>query len=248
MFWGWMRSTWGFGQLLLMGAFVLSAGLLQELQGPAVTSSPLLTELKAIETEVKAAPKVVIRLPAPVPLPTADPTSLMAKANQMSNIGDFLKLKIGKQAQKLIISMQSDEFAQGNPFYSLNNVYPVAMILDYGVKSFQRDAYRSHHFLGGMGYDVVKYQIEHSDGRFSYILAYKEKTGPDQIAIGQRDSRPTFSLFLVPQDQEHVFLNLYQDGKSVQNEVLVRDLAIRQVKAKIIEATPLLTARDPDAE
>jgi hypothetical protein len=259
---GWIKELGRFGQLGLAGAFVLSAALISEMQGPRINpATALLTELKTIQPAVAASTAVKAnatpssadssgrtqKVYGPAEAPDTHAGEILNHAREMSSINDFLKLPLGKQASQLVRDMQSDEFAQGNPFYLLNNVYPMAMILEYGVKVYRRDVYRSHQFLGGAGYDVVRYQIEHPDGRTSHILAYKEKTGPNQIVIGRGDARPTFSLFLVPQDQDNVFVNLYQDGQPVQNEIVESRLAVRQVAAKLGGATPLLSAREPDA-
>ncbi len=232
-----LHDIWKFGQIILAGAFVVAAGLAQEFKRENLPASPLIEELKVIQAKVARGSAAKLGDAASIP-------GFMEKAKDAASISDLLKLNLQKPAQELINSMQDDEFDRGNPFYSLNNVYPVALIIDQGVKRFRRDAYRSSHFLGGLGYDVVKYEIEHANGARSYILAYKEKTGPNQIAIGHSDARPTFSLFVVPQDEAQVFLSLYQDGRPVQNELVDRDLGLRQVTTKVDQSTPLMTARD----
>lgn len=222
-----------FSHIALAGAFVLVAGLIHETQSRP-TVPPLIQELKAIETKVAKAP-------AGVKAPSAH---FLEQAKSAATISDLRKIPMPKAALKLIDAMETDEFDQGNPFLALNSIYPLALILDHGVVGFRRDAYRSSHFLGGAGYDIVKYEIDHGGGHRSYILAYKEKTGPDQIAIGHGDARPTFSLFVVPQQDDQVFLSLYQDGRPVQNDVVGRDLGLRRVTSRIDQSTPLMTARD----
>lgn len=226
---------WRFGQIALAGAFVIAAGLIHEIQSRP-SASPIIQELKAIEKKVAKAP--------PVRPPDGRAENFLEKAKEAASISDLRKLRMPRPAGRLIEAMEADEFDRGNPFLGLNSVYPLALILDHGVESFRRDAYRSNHFLGGVGYDVVKYEIRHPGGGLSYILAYKEKTGPNQIAIGHSDARPTFSLFVVPQEDNQVYLSLYQDGQPVQNNVVDRDLGLRQVTSRINQSTPLMTARD----
>ncbi|MGE0763763.1 MAG: hypothetical protein AB7N80_10840 [Bdellovibrionales bacterium] len=235
-----IKSFRQFSQISLAGIFVLLAATLGQFsEQPRPEPTPLIQELATIEKQVRQD-----QVKASPPSPTRD---LIEAAKDMSSINDFNKLTLNSVEKQLIERVQSDEFNQGNPFYSMNNVYPIALILQKGVKSFNRDAYRSPQFMGGMGYDVVKYEILHTDRSKSYILAYKEKTGPDQVAIGRRDSRPVFSLFLVPHDQDQVYMSLYENGQPVTNHVVATESALSQITARVDQSTPLLSSREPQS-
>lgn len=230
---GWIQVIWRFSQVGLAGLFVMAAGMLAQ-NGEPLPTSPLGLELKALGRALKSHPQSA----AP------DAAAFLEKAKGVASLDDLLNLPVSPEAKSLLQRMQADEFDQGNPFLTLASVYPMALLLSRDVKSYSRGAYRSTQFLGGVGYDVVKYEVEDANGGLSFILAYKEKTAANQVAIGARDRRPTFSLFIIPQDETQVFYSLFQDGQLIENQAVPREQAVLQVTQRIEQSTPLLTARD----
>lgn len=235
-----------FSQICLCGGFVLIAVSVSEIrQKEQIQAPPLIQDLAQIEAKVQEQRQVLKTKSAAVPR-MEQARDLIDAAKNMTSLQDFTRLALKGIERELLDSLLGDEFSQGNPFDSLDNVYPFALMLQKGVRSFSRDAYRSPQFMGGLGYDVVKYEVVHPDQSRSFVLAYKDKTAPAQVAIGRKDSRPVFSLFMVPQDQDQVYMSLFENGRPVTNKVVSMESALAQITARVDSST-LLSSRSPQS-
>lgn len=243
-----MKNPWkSVSQVCLAGSFIVVALSMGEMASTRAKpeSVPLIEDLAKIETTIREhrGPKAAFKAQPAATSRLIEERDFIAAAQEMSAIHDFLTLSLDTTEKSLLESLMQDEFSRGNPFDSLNNVYPLALILQKGVLSFERSAYRSPQFIGNLGYDVLKYEIQHRDQTRSHILAYKEKTAPAQVVIGSRDNRPVFSLFLVPHDQDQVYMSIFESGKPITNQVVSTEVALNSVMRRVDSSTPLLSAR-----
>lgn len=107
-------------------------------------------------------------------------------------------------------SLAQDEMKDENPFLSLSSNDPLNKILDKGVLSFRREAFRSPNYREESGYDLLSYEITHPDKTVSTILAYLENPGAangEPQALGGEE-RATFVMFMVsagPQTAQYFF-------------------------------------------
>lgn len=79
------------------------------------------------------------------------------------------------QIDRLRFTFTQDELGNVSPFGDLNTLVPLTNMLNKGVVSFQRQAYRSPQYKEEAGYDLVQYEVEHTDKSKSYVLAYLER-------------------------------------------------------------------------
>lgn len=233
------EQIWRISQLLLAGGFVIIAatkGDLATKSGPA-EPSPLINDLQLVAQAVNDSPGEQKK-------PTlVGPDRTMELIKGASTIEDLNALPLPQGAKSLIESMVSDEFDIGNPFVTIDIVYAMGLILQRGVQNFHRDAYRSPQFTQDLGYDVLKYEVVNNDGQSSFILAYKDKTGPGQTGIGLRDMRPSFAIILVPQDEGLFHLSFFAPGKPAESHNVAKEDAMKRILSHISPSTPLLTSR-----
>ncbi len=238
-----MKDLGNFLQLILACCFVIVAAHLNEqseLSKPA-SASPLVADLAGIQSKIAKVARGINRSP-PEPDPAAQ--NLLRSLQSMTSLHDFTKLQLPKHESELMARIDEDEFDRGNPFSIVDQPYPMALILSRGVTSYQRDAYRSSHFQGQMGYDVIKYEITHPDQTTSFILAYKERTDSEQVGVGQKDIRPIFSMFLVPTENGQYFMSLTEENRPTENRELSQEEALKRVSSRVDSSTPLMTSRD----
>lgn len=85
-------------------------------------------------------------------------------------------LTMSERAQALRAQLMQDELADGNPFANLSSSEPLNEVYGKGVLSFERQTYRSPYYVDEFGYDLIRYEIVHSDHSQSQILAYIDVT------------------------------------------------------------------------
>jgi hypothetical protein len=82
--------------------------------------------------------------------------------------------KLSAITNRLKESLLADELGDANPFTGLGTLEPLKEVLSRGVASFERQAYRSPGHKEEFGYDLLVYEITHSDATHSVIMAYLE--------------------------------------------------------------------------
>ncbi len=158
---------------------------------------------------------------------------------------DFARWKTSQVTHDFLAQLASDEFSSLFPFLTLNELGPLKKILQEGVLTFNREVYRSPEFSDGAGYDTVKYEILHRDGKKSQIYAYRQKTSPDQLHIGSKeDLRPIFTLFVIEsKTQENlVETHLFENGTLKRSEVTESQKALSSLDVWLQLSTRILAS------
>lgn len=230
-------------QLVLASLFVIVAAQLNENseRSKPAEASKLVADLESIHQKISSRQEIPKRTESHI---QGSEEILKTALLGITSLSDFSALNLPAPAKALLERIEADEFDRGNPFAIIDQPYPLALILSRKIESYQRDAYRSSHFQGQMGYDVIKYEITHPDKSVSFILAYKERTASEQVAIGVKDSRPIFSLFLVATDNGEYFMSSTEENKPSENRQLSKTEALARVSSRLESSTPLMTARD----
>jgi len=138
-------------------------------------------------------------------------------------------------------SLEQDELKDENPFAHLSNLEPLRLLMKKGVAKFHRDTYRSPDYQEESGYDLISYEIEHTDGGKSTILAYLEKPSASIWRnVGAPDQRVAYVVFLVAQG-EKTFYSAFRAGDLIeQSELSIAD-AQNLVAKRLSESVPFLS-------
>ncbi len=121
----------------------------------------------------------------------------------------------GEEGLKLVSSLQSDRFYEGNPFSYLTDFAPVAAILERGVSGFERTIYRTSVNVRAWnsGYDVVLYRVKHADDSQSVILGAKRMSSPyDVIFMGGPDMRKVHQSVYVAKGDGNFLVYEFEGG------------------------------------
>lgn len=144
------------------------------------------------------------------------------------------------EVQKLREVLMEDELVSGNPFANLSSSEPLNGIYARGIFNFDRQTFRSSNYIDESGYDVIRYDIEHSDHTHSFILAYVE-SDRGLAHIGEvRSVRVPVVLILSsgPAEwQNYTFRN----GLLKEHSTLKVDEAQALLDAKLASSVPFLS-------
>lgn len=139
-------------------------------------------------------------------------------------------------------SLEQDELKDENPFAHLSSLDPLQQIMQKGVAKFHRETFRSPDYQDESGYDLVSYEIEHTDGSKSFVLAYLEK--PELSAwrnIGAPDPRLTFVMFMVAGADGNSSYSFFKSGDLIEQSKLTNAEAETLVGSRISEGVPFLS-------
>lgn len=126
------------------------------------------------------------------------------------------------QLTRFNASLSQDEIGNRNPFANLSSLDPLSEIMNKGVVSFQRQAYRSPAYRKEVGYDLVEYEIVHPDNTKSTIMAYMESRLVDDPSR-EPDVVPVV-MIVTAEAGGQMKQTLYRDGNLMeQNDLSVAD-------------------------
>lgn len=115
----------------------------------------------------------------------------------------------------LLESLLGEKFYNSNPFQTLEKVSSIMEIVDRGVISFDRRIFRTQTNISAWnnGYDVVVYEVKHSDGGTSVIQAAMQSDNPFSVMmIGGADLRSTHVMVYTDMSDGKMNYRWYVDG------------------------------------
>ncbi len=138
-------------------------------------------------------------------------------------------------------SLAQDEFLETLPFANLSTLDPLNRVFEKGVAHFERTVFRSPDYQGESGYDLVQYEIEHSDGKRSTILAYLDR--PMLTAsrnVGTPDARIPVVMIMDAQG-ENASYSHYRGGNLVEQTQIPAGDVSGLVAQRIALSIPFLS-------
>ncbi len=138
-------------------------------------------------------------------------------------------------------SFEQDELMDQNPFAHLSSSDPLQQIMTKGVTKFHREVYRSPEYQGESGYDLVSYEIEHTDGSKSTVLAYLDRADPNMWRnVGAPDERIPFIIFMVSSGEGATY-SFFRAGHLVEQSALTSTQARDIVAQRLSLGIPFLS-------
>lgn len=138
-------------------------------------------------------------------------------------------------------SLEQDELMDENPFAHLSSSDPLQQIMTKGVTKFHREVYRSPDYQGESGYDLVSYEIEHTDQSKSTVLAYLERANENTWHnVGAPDERIPFIIFMVSSG-EGVTYSFFRAGHLTEQSTLTSAQASDIVAQRLSSGIPFLS-------
>ncbi len=138
-------------------------------------------------------------------------------------------------------SLEEDELHDENPFAHLSTLEPLQKIMQKGVAHFHRETFRSPDYHEESGYDLLSYEIEHTDGSKSGVMAYLEKPeAGTSTAIGAPDTRMVFVVFMVANGASSN-LSFYRSGELIQQSELSTSEVQTFIAHRLSEGIPFLS-------
>jgi len=138
-------------------------------------------------------------------------------------------------------SLEQDELREENPYAHLSTLDPLKQIIQKGVAKFHRETYRSPDYQEESGYDLISYEIEHTDGTHSTILAYLEKTDPKLWHnVGVSDSRVPYVMFFISHGDKTIFAS-FRAGDLIEQAELSPADSKAQIAKRISQGVPFLS-------
>ncbi|MGZ3721437.1 MAG: hypothetical protein ACXVA9_00820 [Bdellovibrionales bacterium] len=138
-------------------------------------------------------------------------------------------------------SLEEDELQDGNPFAHLSTLEPLQKIMQKGVAHFHRETFRSPEYHEESGYDLLSYEIEHTDGSKSGVIAYLEKPEAEtSTAVGGPDGKVVFVVFMVA-NGPNSSLSFYRGGDLVEQSELSTSEVQTLVSHRLSQGIPFLS-------
>jgi hypothetical protein len=138
-------------------------------------------------------------------------------------------------------SLEQDELKDENPFTHLSTLDPLQQIMFRGVAHFKRETFRSPDYQEESGYDLVAYEIEHTDGSKSSILAYLEKLDSTEArGVGMPDERVPFVVFVVA-NGESVSSSIFRGGALINQTDISPGEAEAMISHRLSLGVPFLS-------
>lgn len=138
-------------------------------------------------------------------------------------------------------SLEQDELGDENPFSHLANLDPLHEIIGKGVTKFRRETFRSPQYQGENGYDLVSYEVQHSDGSQSSILAYLERANATTWHnVGAPDDRITSVVFMVANGIGATYSS-YRAGALTEQSTLTSTEAQTLISQRLVSGIPFLS-------
>ncbi|HMN67541.1 MAG TPA: hypothetical protein PKC28_03285 [Bdellovibrionales bacterium] len=150
-------------------------------------------------------------------------------------------LALHDPARKLRDSLSQDEFGDISPFGDLSTLEPLSELMRKGVKSFERQAFRSPEYQGEIGYDILHYRIHHADGSTSEIMAYLERAlTTESRNVGAPDEREPVVMSMVA-DQDRIQFSYFKANVLKQRSELSSSDAQALVEQRLSSGVPFLS-------
>lgn len=138
-------------------------------------------------------------------------------------------------------SLEQDEIKDENPFAHLSSMDPLRLVMKKGVAKFHRETFRSPGYQEESGYDLLSYEIEHTDGSQSTILAYLEKSESSLWRnVGAPDLRTVHVVFYIGGVGKSLY-SFYKSGDLVEQAELTNAEAQTQVAQRLSQGVPFLS-------
>jgi hypothetical protein len=138
-------------------------------------------------------------------------------------------------------SLEQDELKDENPFAHLANLDPLRQVMQRGVAKFHRETFRSPDYQDESGYDLLSYEITHTDGGKSTILAYLEKTDATIWRnVGAPDQRTVFVVFYVSSGDKMLY-SYFRGGDLIEQAEVSSADAGTQVAKRLSQGVPFLS-------
>lgn len=132
-------------------------------------------------------------------------------------------------------SLEDDELQDSNPFAHLSTLEPLQKIMLKGVAHFHRETFRSPEYNEESGYDMLSYDVEHTDGTKSGILAYIEK-----VEGSTAGARNVFVTFMVA-DGSKSNLFFFRSGELIEQSQLSSQEVQTMVAHRLSQGIPFLS-------
>lgn len=147
-----------------------------------------------------------------------------------------------KVAGDLKNAMSADELAGLNPYETLSSEDALRRLLERPILTFERKTLRSPSYRDEAGYDVVHYDIQHTDGSQSSILAFVDHTGElvttDNVEIRGEE---TVIMVLTPKDGGEQEYALYRNGALEELTTVPPEESASLVAQRLDAAIPFLS-------
>lgn len=139
-------------------------------------------------------------------------------------------------------SLVQDELKEQNPFNTLSSSDPLNKVLDKGVLSFRREAFRSPNYQEESGYDLLAYEVTHPDKSISNIVAYLENPGSatQGRGIGAPDERAPFVMFMVA-GKGKTAQYFFRNGTLIEHSDLTQGEAQAIVSRRLNTGVPFIS-------
>lgn len=144
------------------------------------------------------------------------------------------------EVQKLREVLMEDELVSGNPFANLSSSEPLNGIYARGVFNFDRQTFRSSNYIDESGYDVIRYDIEHSDHTHSFILAYVE-SDRGLAHIGEAGAARVPVVLILSSGPAEWQNYTFRNGLLREHSTLKGDEAQALLDAKLASSVPFLS-------
>lgn len=170
---------------------------------------------------------------------TLNPTPWMEQASGITNLPELLKITSNKE-KLLVQSLMDDEFDNGKPFLSLSSYYPLVALLGKGVRSYQRSTFRTQNYRGADSYDLVTYDVIHSDGTHSEIMAYNDKKADPDLNSRTLELPMKYVVFSLYESGQSRYYNLYRDNELEEHGSLELARATHLVADRVNGSVPFM--------
>ena len=242
-----MKSAWRLGKWIysgLLGVAIVLAALSSQMRSPWMGNTTEVIAQVQIEETTSTTPSIeTAQKPEPKVINKWSTLSLAQKELSQAVSWNELRSFPSLAYKDLVQQLAGEEFENGQPFQlSAQRTIWIA-VLNKGLKDYSRKIYRSPHFQGRSGYDLVHYELLLEDGAKAHLLAYREKTENIRMIVGAEDLRPTrIDLYTQPQSGQWVSQSFHPSGELIQAMELNEEEFLTAKESIIRHSVPLLTA------
>ena len=217
-----------------LAAAILAIGLNGEFSDP----SHLPTKSKVAG---RSAPVVSASKREFVAPPSLSSTPWLEKAASINSLEGLLEISTGRFERRLLQAMMDDELGNESPYKGLSSQYPLALVLAKGVKSFNRNTYRTSSFNGDEGYDLVVYEVIHTDGTHSSFMAYFDKDNRE-VLEGEIEpqKKALYVVFNVFETKHTSYYNRYKNGELEDHGSIELGAAMASVSQRVGGSIPFM--------
>jgi hypothetical protein len=229
----------------LLGMALALAGLSSHVRAPWNNS----TAVARLEAEQNAGKKISVKKDEEKIVAAPSPYSSLDRAQaELKEALTWNELRSFPSAayKDLVQQLAQEEFENGHPFMLPEQRAIWVEVLRYGLKDYSRKIYRSPHFQGPAGYDLISYELLLDNGQKAHLLAYREKTEGLKMVVGGRDQRPTridlYTQISAEPDSGWNLQSFRANGEKTMDIHLDQRQFLASKEAIVSLSVPLLTA------